>query len=108
MNSVQSIEAKPKSLVLNGSTYLGKNNFAVHNASGENLDVFLDTLKESGVEVDMYDGNFSFLLDISPHMAALNINVFNDPEYNITAIYNDTTQHSLPIVINFINNALYK
>lgn len=41
-------------------------------------------------------------------MAALNINVFDIPNFSITTIYNDTAQHSLPIIINLINNAVYR
>ncbi|KAK9754118.1 ABC transporter [Popillia japonica] len=95
LNRIQNIEPKIKPLVLNGSTYGMGDSFAVHNASDVD-------------NIDMYDGNFSMLLDMSPHMAALNINMFKDPEFNFTVIYNDTAQHSLPILINLINNALYR
>lgn len=109
LNRIQNIEPKIKPLVLNGSTYGMGDSFAVHNASGENIDSFLNQLWNLDVDnIDMYDGNFSMLLDMSPHMAALNINMFKDPEFNFTVIYNDTAQHSLPILINLINNALYR
>jgi ATP-binding cassette subfamily A (ABC1) protein 5 len=45
---------------------------------------------------------------LAPHMAALNVNVWEIPEINITTIYNDTAQHSLPIVINLLSNAFYR
>ncbi|KAI4454722.1 atp-binding cassette transporter subfamily a abca [Holotrichia oblita] len=109
LNRIQNIEPKIKPLVLNGSTYGMGDSFAVHNASGENIDTFLDRLWDLDVDnIDLYDGNFSMLLDMSPHMAALNINMFKEPEFNFTVIYNDTAQHSLPILINLINNALYR
>jgi hypothetical protein len=41
-------------------------------------------------------------------MAALNVNVWEMPEISITTIYNDTAQHSLPIVINLLSNAFYR
>lgn len=58
--------------------------------------------------MDLYNGNFSLLLDMAPHMAALNVNVWEMPEISITTIYNDTAQHSLPIVINLLSNAFYR
>lgn len=109
LNRIQNIEPKIKPLVLNGSTYGNWDSFAIHNASGENIDPFLIQLGELDVDyITMYNGNFSLLLDISPNMAALNVNVFKDPEYNFTVIYNDTAQHSLPILINLISNAMYR
>lgn len=112
LNSIQSIEPKMKSLALNGSTYRYFNSIAVHNGSNTNLDEFLDVLSYTGrTDIDIYNGNFSLLLEISPHMAALNVNTFhlnNLSLTSITNIYNDTAQHGLPVVINFINNALYR
>lgn len=83
--------------------------FALHNASTANLDDLIESIEMSGAaSVDMYNGNFSLLLEIAPHMAALNVNVFDVPELSITTIYNDTAQHSLPIIMNIISNAYYK
>jgi ATP-binding cassette subfamily A (ABC1) protein 5 len=66
-------------------------------------------LEESGSSsVDLYNGNFSLLLDLAPHMGALNINMWEKPDFSITTIYNDTAQHSLPIVINLLSNAFYR
>lgn len=108
-NSIQSIEPHVRSLELSGQTYGAKTLFAVHNATNKDLDPFVTELSRFGVEeVDVYDGNFSLLLDIAPHMAALNINVYDYPNYSITIIYNDTAQHSLPIVMNIISNALHR
>jgi ATP-binding cassette subfamily A (ABC1) protein 5 len=69
----------------------------------------VQALEDNGSSfVDLYNGNFSLLLDLAPHMAALNVNVWEMPEINITTIYNDTAQHSLPIVINLLSNAFYR
>lgn len=69
----------------------------------------MQSLEENGSSfVNLYNGNFSLLLDLAPHMAALNVNVWEIPEINITTIYNDTAQHSLPIVINLLSNAFYR
>lgn len=98
-----------KSLGLNGNTYRDFTTIAVHNATETDVDEFLDNLMMFGVrDLELYNGNFSLLLDIAPHMAALNINAFHLPNFSITTIYNDTAQHSLPVVINLINNALYR
>lgn len=108
-NSMQTIEVKLTPLALNGSTYGDETTFAIHNGSGVSLDDFYDQLLEVGVKkIDSYDGNFSLLLDVAPHMAALNVNVFANDMRSITILYNDTLQHSLPIIINLISNGLYR
>ncbi|XP_044763088.1 ABC transporter A family member 1-like [Coccinella septempunctata] len=107
-NGNQTFEPKQQTLALNGTTYPDAT-LAIHNDSGKNLDTFLEEMLYSGArQIDEYNGNFSLLLEMKPHMAALNINVFNYPEYSLTVIYNDTFQHGLPIVINFISNSLYR
>ncbi|GFG35680.1 hypothetical protein Cfor_11467 [Coptotermes formosanus] len=109
VHSIQSTDPKMKSLVLNGDTYKIHTRLAFHNATSVSLDEFVQSLEESGSSsVDLYNGNFSLLLDMAPHMAALNVNVWEMPEISITTIYNDTAQHSLPIVINLLSNAFYR
>lgn len=54
-----------------------------------------------------YDGVYSNLLNISPNMAAININSpITDSNINLTALYNDTIQHSLPIIVNILSNTI--
>ena len=90
-------------------TYKIHTRLAFHNATSISLDEFMQSLEESGSSsVDLYNGNFSLLLDLAPHMAALNVNVWEMPEISITTIYNDTAQHSLPIVMNLLSNAFYR
>lgn len=109
LNSIHSMEPKIKSLELNGTTYGQETLFALHNETSENLDRFINEMIDCGVvEVDVYDGNYSKLLEIGPHMAALNINVYDISHFSITIVYNDTAQHSLPIILNIINNVLYR
>ncbi|PSN57079.1 ATP-binding cassette sub-family A member 5 [Blattella germanica] len=109
IHSIQSTDPKMKSMVLNAATYKSHTKLAFHNATPSSLDEFVRALEESGsAAVDLYNGNFSLLLDIAPHMAALNINVWEVPEFSITTIYNDTAQHSLPIVMNLLSNAFYR
>ncbi|XP_021921419.1 ATP-binding cassette sub-family A member 5-like [Zootermopsis nevadensis] len=109
VHSIQSTDPKMKSLTLNRDTYKSDTRLAFHNATSESLDEFVQYLKDSGSSsVDLYNGNFSLLLDLAPHMAAFNVNVWEMPEISITTIYNDTAQHSLPIIINLLSNAFYR
>lgn len=109
LNSIQSTKLKTKSLSLDGETYGLMTTIAVHNATDDDLTTFLEQIDYlGGKDIKIYDGNFSMLLEIAPHMAALNINTYNLPQMSVTAIYNDTMQHSLPIIVNFISNALYR
>ncbi|KAI2474243.1 ATP binding cassette (ABC) protein subfamily A member [Diabrotica virgifera virgifera] len=108
VNSMETGQLRTKSLVLNLTTYPSMP-IAVHNGSDANVDDFLIQLLDLGVDVlDDYDGNFSSLLNIAPHMVAFNVNRFDYPDYSVTVLYNDTEQHSLPIAVNLINNALYR
>ncbi|XP_060533320.1 cholesterol transporter ABCA5-like [Cylas formicarius] len=105
----ESGELPSLSLELNGTTYGEMSTVAIHNSSDRDIDNFIDQLVSLGIkEVDSYDGNFSSLLDLAPHMAAFNINSFGDPDYSFTLMYNDTYQHSLPITLNIISNSLYR
>jgi ATP-binding cassette, subfamily A (ABC1), member 5 len=47
-------------------------------------------------------------LNSTPHMAAINITSFKDKNITLTVLYNDTTQHSLPVVLNIIANAIQR
>lgn len=109
LNSMQVLEPRFKVLALNKDTYGVKTTLAVHNRTDSNLDPFLNNLVDMGVQdITVYNGNFSFLLEIAPHMGAMNFNAFDMPEVSITAIYNDTMQHSLPIIMNLISNAFFR
>ncbi|XP_039447339.1 cholesterol transporter ABCA5-like [Culex pipiens pallens] len=69
---------------------------------------FIAELKQSSNVTEEYNGSFAALLDIAPHMAAFNINTISWSNVSITTMYNDTTQHSLPILLNLISNALLR
>ncbi|XP_067014846.1 cholesterol transporter ABCA5 [Anabrus simplex] len=97
------------SLELSVATYYNKSRIAVHNGTTNSLDEFLDSLNVDNPQpVTMFNGNFSLLLDVSPHLVAFNINVYNKPQMNVTTVYNDSMFHSLPIAMNMINNAFYR
>ncbi|KAB0791349.1 hypothetical protein PPYR_03149 [Photinus pyralis] len=109
LNSIQSTHSKMNVLYLNSRTYGNETTILVYNGTDGNIDLFIDTLRQvSHGRVSMYDGNFSLLLNIAPNMAALNINQLDLPNVNITVIYNDTLQHSLPIIINLVDNTIYR
>ncbi|XP_058834897.1 cholesterol transporter ABCA5-like [Topomyia yanbarensis] len=69
---------------------------------------FIAELKQSSNVTEDYSGNFSLLLDMAPHMAAFNVNSISWSNVSITTLYNDTTQHSLPIILNLISNTLLR
>ncbi|XP_058130067.1 cholesterol transporter ABCA5-like [Anopheles ziemanni] len=69
---------------------------------------FLSELRQSANVTEEYNGNFSLLLDIAPHMAAFNVNIISWSNVSITTLYNDTAQHSLPIILNLISNTLLR
>ncbi|XP_050090675.1 cholesterol transporter ABCA5-like isoform X2 [Anopheles aquasalis] len=69
---------------------------------------FLAELRQSANVTEEFNGNFSLLLDIAPHMAAFSVNTISWSNVSITTLYNDTTQHSLPIILNLISNTLLR
>ncbi|XP_058458945.1 cholesterol transporter ABCA5-like [Malaya genurostris] len=69
---------------------------------------FIVELKQSSNVTEDYSGNFSLLLDMAPHMAAFNVNSISWSNVSITTLYNDTTQHSLPVILNLISNTLLR
>ncbi|XP_055532678.1 cholesterol transporter ABCA5-like [Wyeomyia smithii] len=69
---------------------------------------FIEELKQSSNVTEDYSGNFSLLLEMAPHMAAFNVNTISWSNVSITTLYNDTTQHSLPIILNLISNTLLR
>ncbi|CAH0549112.1 unnamed protein product [Brassicogethes aeneus] len=100
---------KQKSILLNGDTYGDQTTITLYNGTYSNLDSFQDTLQDFGARsVESFNGNFSTLLQMAPHMAAFNVNSFDLQNYQFTLLYNDTYQHSLPIVLNMLSNTLYR
>lgn len=106
--TIQIQQSKIESLSLSMDIYKNAA-IAIHNDSGQNLDPLVDQFFSLGVyKLSEYDGNFSKLLDFVNHTAAFNVNYFEYPEYSITILYNDTQQHSLPVIINLLSNAFYR
>lgn len=100
---------KQQPILLNGDTYGDQTTLTIFNGTNQDLDQFRDVLQDYGAKkIEDFDGNYSSLLELAPHMAAFNVNSFQDLDYQFTVMYNDTYQHSLPIVLNMISNGLYR
>lgn len=112
LNSIQVILPVMRSIVLDNTTYDQENGrIAVHDSTvDENGDFgyMVKMLNRSTVVSEEYDGNFSNLLAIAPNLGAFDIKMLSWSNVSVTAFYNDTTQHSLPIVLNLFSNALYR
>lgn len=69
---------------------------------------FRDSLDVLGVNpiVD-FDGNFSSLLDME-NFGAFSLKDSVIPYGKILAYYNSTYTHSLPIIINLLDNSIYR
>lgn len=73
-----------------------------------NFQTFIDEISKLSEIDDSYDGGFASLLNSTPHMAAINITSFKGNNISLTLLYNDTTQHALPVVLNIITNAIFR
>lgn len=65
----------------------------------------MNLIKKDVNYVEEFKGKFTDLLHVAPHMAILNVNQFENEHMNFTITYNDTMQHSLPVLVNIISNA---
>ncbi|GAB1868912.1 ABC transporter domain-containing protein [Camponotus japonicus] len=108
MNSIQTVDIKMQSLKLNSHTYGEETKILYVNNTDRDITELMDGIGQNAKHIEEYDGNFANLLNIAPHVAAFNINDYNLPRFNLTVIYNDTMQHSLPILINILSNTYYR
>lgn len=67
----------------------------------------VNLMKYLNIPLDPIFGENSDLLKNKPHLGALKVTKCCD-DIDITILYNDTSMHSLPIILNAINNALYR
>lgn len=110
LNSIQVILPVMHSLVLDNTTYgrdvtkLLVSDFTVNLTKTTAL--FLMELNQSVETIEKYNGNFSHLLNFAPTLGAYNYNFLSLTNISITVLYNDTTQHSLPILLNLLSNTL--
>ncbi|KAG7209072.1 hypothetical protein KM043_015226 [Ampulex compressa] len=108
LNSIQTVDIKMQSLKLNSDTYGAKTKILYVNNTDHDITDLVSSIGEDVKWIEKYDGNYPELLKIAPHVAAFNINEYNLPKINLTIVYNDTMQHSLPILINILSNTYYR
>lgn len=111
LNSIQVISPVMRSIILDNNTYGSSGTkIAMYDHTGSNttdFDTFTSELARTAIINKDFNGNFSMLLQISPQMGAFNVNMLTYSGAAITALYNDTFQHSMPIILNLLSNALY-
>lgn len=110
LNSIQIILPVMHSLILDNETYPNDVTKLLINQKTKNYEtkLFLTELNQTVETVENYNGSFAVLLNFLPNMGAFNLNYFNLNNLTITVLYNDTTQHSLPILLNLLSNLLLK
>lgn len=86
-------------------TYQDETRILFTNQSSHDIAPFLNQIKQDVNYVEEFKGKYADLLDMAPHMAVLNINSFDNEHMNLTISYNDTMQHSLPVLANIISNS---
>ncbi|XP_014207034.1 ATP-binding cassette sub-family A member 5-like isoform X2 [Copidosoma floridanum] len=107
LNSIQTVEIKMQSLELNNDSYGDDTRVMYINSTGRDLSGLVGNVNRMVGPMDEYDGTFANLLRRAPHMAVLNVTGYNASRMNLTVMYNDTMQHSLPIIVNVLTNAFY-
>lgn len=107
-NSIQTIDIKMQSLELNSDSYGNETKILYLNNTDVDITPLIEGISQDVMHIEEYDGNFDNLLKTAPHMAAFNINDYSFPTMNLTIVYNDTMQHSLPILLNVLLNTYYR
>lgn len=98
-------------IALNPSMYDQKFHGALlHNATGHELNDLVSSLTAANMEVGPYSGNYSDLLHEDHNMGAYNVHSFprtnsvDKPEVRV--LFNDSYMHSIPILVNLLNNGI--
>ncbi|XP_076233119.1 cholesterol transporter ABCA5 [Calliopsis andreniformis] len=108
LNSIQTVEIKMQSLRLNTDTYGNETKILYANNTDHDITDLVDRIGQDVRSVEDYYGNFANLLKIAPHMAAFNITEYSPKKIDLTIAYNDTMQHSLPILVNLLSNIYHR
>ncbi|XP_076675043.1 cholesterol transporter ABCA5 isoform X2 [Andrena cerasifolii] len=108
LNSIQTAEVKMQSLKLDTDTYGMEMKLLYANNTDHDITDLIDGINLDVMHIEEYYGNFANLLRIAPHMAAFNVNEYTVQKIDLTVAYNDTTQHSLPILINLLSNTYHR
>lgn len=78
------------------------------NSTDRDISSLVNNMGQLVGQPEEYDGTFFDLLRRAPHMAIFNVTDYNFSRMNFTIMYNDTMQHSLPIILNVFTNAFYR
>ncbi|XP_033897219.1 cholesterol transporter ABCA5 isoform X1 [Acipenser ruthenus] len=78
----------------------------LHNATDSSIDDFIRNVESQDIKVELQKGN-DFMAS-APHSAAFNISGSNKQHCEYTAVFNSTTVHSLPMLLNVLSNALLR
>lgn len=119
LNSIQVIMPVVRSVALDADTYaevavIGANRLAAvdntHNPDAADFRYIVAQLNATSLAEtgDDFARNYSQLLGMAPHLGAVVVNELSWSSVDVTAMYNDTAQHSLPIVLNLLSNAIYR
>ncbi|XP_012548268.1 cholesterol transporter ABCA5 [Bombyx mori] len=108
MKSRQIVFFRMQPLTLGPDAYFNKTPIALHSEQNTLREDFKESLEILGAHpiVD-FDGNFSSLLDME-NFGAFSLKESLNPYGKVMAYYNTTYTHSLPIIINLLDNSLYR
>ncbi|CAK1589994.1 unnamed protein product [Parnassius mnemosyne] len=110
IKSRQIVFFRMQPLKLDPNAYLNKTPIALHSELGnlKELSDFKDSLETLGAyPIVDFDGNFSSLLDME-NFGAFSLRDSVIPYGKIMAYYNSTYTHSLPIIVNLLDNTIYR
>ncbi|XP_017880849.1 ATP-binding cassette sub-family A member 5-like isoform X1 [Ceratina calcarata] len=106
--SIQTVDMKVQSLKLNTDTYGNETKILYTNSTDHDITDLIDGISQDVRYIEDYYGKFLDVLKVAPHMAAFNITEYSRLKINLTVAYNDTMQHSLPILLNVLSNAYHR
>ncbi|XP_047518693.1 cholesterol transporter ABCA5-like isoform X1 [Pieris napi] len=110
IKSRQIVFFRMQPLKLDPNAYFNKTPTALHTEQDDFAAVenFKSSLESLGANpIGLFDGNFSSLLDME-NFGAYSLKESLIPYGNILAYYNSTYTHSLPIIVNLLDNSIYR
>ncbi|XP_035448265.1 cholesterol transporter ABCA5 isoform X1 [Spodoptera frugiperda] len=110
MKSRQIVFFRMQPLKLEPNAYFNKTPIAVYSEQGNIKEItdLRDSLESLGAyPIIDFDGNFSSLLDME-NFGAFSLRDSVIPYGKIMAYYNSTYTHSLPIIVNLLDNSVYR
>ncbi|CAH0713455.1 unnamed protein product, partial [Brenthis ino] len=110
VKSRQIVFFRMQPLKLEPNAYFNKTPIALFSEENSLKDIadLRDSLETLGAHpIDLFDGNFTSLLDME-NFGAFSLKDSLIPFGKIMAYYNSTYTHSLPIIINLLDNSIYR